>query len=144
MLVTEENIPEFIPQRFPMLMADGLVACEKSSAVSQLKIRKDNFFLDKNGLTAAGIMEAMAQTAALRTGYLLKNQPEGVNKKIPVGVIGSIKNFRMGFQPSVNSVMTTTVYIEHEVLQASVVRAKAEVDGRLVAESNLQIFLTEE
>jgi hypothetical protein len=80
----------------------------------------------------------------LRTGYLLKKQAGGENKKVPVGVIGSIKNFRLHFRPGVGSVMTTTVTVDHEVLSASVVRAKTEVDGRIAAESELQIFLTEE
>jgi hypothetical protein len=86
----------------------------------------------------------MAQTVAARTGYLLKNQPDGSNKKVPIGVIGSIKNFRLFFQPAIGSAIVTTVNIEHEVLQAMVVKGIVEVDGELAAESDLQIFLTEE
>lgn len=144
MLVSEENILELIPQRYPMVMLDCLVSCNKKQVVSQLTIRQDNLFLNKHGLTSAGMMEAMAQTAAARTGFLMKNQPGGANKKIPVGVIGSIKNFRLNFQPLIGSVIVTTVSIEHEVLQATVVKGKVEMNGELAAESDLQIFLTED
>jgi predicted hotdog family 3-hydroxylacyl-ACP dehydratase len=144
MLVTKEKIQELIPQRDPMVMVDCLVSCDKTEVVSQLIVRKDNLFLDGRGFTAAGMMETMAQTAAARTGYLLKNKPEGANKKVPVGVIGSIKNFRLYFQPAIGSVIRTTVSIEHEVMQATIVKGRIEVEGKLAAESDLQIFLTED
>ena len=143
MLISEENILDFIPQRYAMVMIDNLVACDEKQAVSRLTIREDNLFLNRHGFTTGGMMEAMAQTAAARTGYLLKIQPEGSKKIIPIGVIGSIKNFRMYLQPPIGSVITTTVSIEHEVLQATVIKGKVEMKGELLAESDMQIFLTE-
>lgn len=144
MLVAKEKILELIPQRNPMVMVDCLVSCAEKQVVSQLCIRNDNLFVNRRGLTAAGMMEMMAQTAAAGTGYLLKKQSETANKKVPVGVIGSIKNFRLYFQPFTGSIVTTTINIEHEVLQATVVKGKVEADGKLAAEGDLQIFLTED
>jgi predicted hotdog family 3-hydroxylacyl-ACP dehydratase len=144
MLISEENILELIPQRHPMVMIDRLVTCDEKHAVSELTIRPENIFLNRHGFTSAGMIEAMAQTAAARTGYLLKKQPKSSNKKIPIGVIGSIKNFRMNFQPFIGSVIATTISIEHEVLRATVVKGKVEMDGKLAAESDMQIFLTED
>jgi 3-hydroxymyristoyl/3-hydroxydecanoyl-(acyl carrier protein) dehydratase len=143
MLVSQENILGLIPQRYPMVMIDQIVSINENQAVSQLLIRPDNIFLNRAGLTSAGMMEAMAQTVAARTGYLMKNKDGGSDVNIPIGVIGSIKNFRMSFHPSVGSVIVTTVTIEHEVLQASVVKGCVQVNGKLAAEGNLQIFLTE-
>lgn len=144
MIISEENILELIPQRYPMVMIDSLVFCDEKKAISRLAIRRDNLFLDQQGLSSAGMMEAMAQTAAARTGYLMKNQATRSDKKIPVGVIGSIKNFRMIIQPAIGDVITTTVSIEHEVLQATVIKGKIEMNGELLAESNMQIFLTDD
>jgi len=144
MLISEENILEYIPQRQPMVMVDCLVSCNEKQAVSGFSIRQENLFLDKKGFTASGIMETMAQTAALRIGHLQKSKPGGTNKKPPVAVIGSIKNFRMHFQPQIGNKLLTTIIIEHEVLQATVVKAIVEADGMLVAEGDLQIFITEE
>jgi 3-hydroxymyristoyl/3-hydroxydecanoyl-(acyl carrier protein) dehydratase len=144
MLISEKNILGLIPQRYPIVMIDSLVSCDDKQAISQLIIRNDNFFLNRNGFTSAGMMEMMAQTAAARTGYLLKNQREGSNKKIPIGVIGSIKNFRLYFQPKIGSVVSALINIEHEVLQATVLKGRVEADGKIAAESDLQIFLTDE
>jgi len=143
MLVSEENILELIPQRPPMVMIDGLVSCDEKQALARLTIREDNIFLNSNGFSASGMMEAMAQTAAVRTGHLMKNHPESANKKVPVGVIGSIKNFRLYFQPQIDSILNITVEIAHEVLMATVVKGKVEVDGKMAAEAELQIYITE-
>ena len=143
MLISEINILELIPQRPPMVMIDRLLSCNERQVISQLYIRPENLFLDSKGFSTSGLMETMAQTCAARTGYLLKNQPEGANKKPPVGVIGSIKNFRLYFQPQIGTTITTTIEIEHEVMQATVVKGKVEIDGKLAAESDLQIYLTE-
>ncbi len=144
MLVSKDNILDLIPQRYPMVMIDSLVSCDEKQVVSQFTIREDNIFINSMGLTASGLMENMAQTAAARTGYLLKNGKGESNKKVPVGVIGSIKNFRLYFTPSADSLLVTTITIEYEVMQATVVKGKAEVDGKLAAEGEMQIFLTED
>jgi 3-hydroxymyristoyl/3-hydroxydecanoyl-(acyl carrier protein) dehydratase len=144
MLISEKNILELIPQRYPMVMVDKLVVCDEQKAISRLTIRRDNLFLDRRGFTTGGMMENIAQTAAARTGYIKLNKPGGSNFKAPIGVIGSIKNFRMYFQPPIGSVITSTVSIEHEVLQATVIKGKIEMNGELVAESDMQIFLTDD
>jgi 3-hydroxymyristoyl/3-hydroxydecanoyl-(acyl carrier protein) dehydratase len=144
MLISEENILELIPQRYPMVMIDKLLACDDKNAVSQLTIRWDNLFLDRQGFTSAGMIEAMAQTVAAKTGFLLKAQPESTEKKIPIGVIGSIKNFRMYFQPPAGSLITITVSLEHQVLQAVVIKGKVETNGNIAAESDMQIFITDD
>jgi predicted hotdog family 3-hydroxylacyl-ACP dehydratase len=144
MLISEENIMELIPHRYPMVLIDCIVECDEKMAVSQLTIRRDNPFLDRRGFSTAGMMEAIAQTAAARTGYLLKARPAGSDKIIPIGVIGSIKNFKMYDQPPVGALITTTVIVEHEVLQATVIKGKVEMNGKLMAESDMQIFLTNE
>lgn len=143
MLVSEEKITSLIPQRIPMVMIHRLISCDDKQVITQFEIRKDNIFLDEKGLTASGLMENMAQTAAVRIGYLMMNKPGESNKKPPVGVIGSIKNFRMLRCAAPGAMITTTVYIEHELMNATVVTGKVEVDGKLAAESNLQIFIKE-
>lgn len=144
MLVSEENILELIPQRHPMVMIDRLLSCDEKQVVTRFFINSDNLFADHSGFSASGIMENMAQTAAARTGYLLKNQSGDPNKKIPVGVIGSIKNFRLHFRPPIGATLQTTIVVEHEVLMATVVKGFVESEGKLVAEAELQIYLTEE
>jgi predicted hotdog family 3-hydroxylacyl-ACP dehydratase len=143
MLVSEDKILELLPQRSPMVMIDALISCDDKQVVSQFMIREDNIFLNEDGFSAPGLMENMAQTAAARTGWLMRNRQGGENKTVPVGVIGSIKNFKLHFRPQAGALVETTISIEHEVLLATVVKGKSEVEGKLAAECEMQIFLTE-
>jgi 3-hydroxymyristoyl/3-hydroxydecanoyl-(acyl carrier protein) dehydratase len=143
MLASGTAILEIIPQRPPMVMVERLMVCDSKTTVTQLPVKEDNIFLTKNGLSPSGIMESMAQTAAARTGWLIKNQSGSENKKVPIGVIGSIKNFKLHFQPVAGMLMNITVEVRLEVMQAAVVNAKVEVEGKLSAEAEMQIFLTE-
>lgn len=143
MLAFGKEILELLPQRPPMVMVDSLESCDARTVVTRLTVRDDNVFLGEKGISTSGLMECMAQTAAARTGWILKNNPGAENKIAPIGVIGSIKHFKLHFQPVTGSVLITTVDIEYEIMQATIVRAKVETDGTLAAEAELQIFLTE-
>jgi len=143
MLASGSELLALIPQRPPMVMIDRLVSCDGKTTVSQVLIDQENIFISEGRFTSSGLMEAMAQTAAARTGWLLKKQADPKNKKAPIGVIGSIKNFKLHFQPVAGNIMTTTVEVQYELLQATIVLAKVEVEGRLAAEAELKIFLTE-
>jgi hypothetical protein len=125
-------------------MIDKLLSCEGNKATAELTVRTDNIFLTKNGLSPSGIIESMAQTAAARTGFIMKTESGSENKRVPIGVIGSIKNFKSYFMPQVGSKMIITIGIDHEVLNATIMKCYAEVNGIKAAEGNLQIFLSEE
>jgi len=143
MQVLTDNILDFIPQRNPMVMVDSLISCSENHIVTQLTLREENIFLDNKGFNSSGLMENMAQTAAARTGYLLKKYPGSANKIVPVGVIGSIKNFKAYLLPPKGSKIITSVHVVYEVMNATRVKGKVEVDGQLAAEAELQVFITE-
>ena len=143
MLASGTQILELIPQRPPMVMVDNLLSCDELVTVTGLTVREDNLFFDSKGLSPSGLLENMAQTAAVRTGWLMKKQPDGENKRPPVGVIGSINHFRLHFQPLPGMELKTTIRLEYEIMQATIVNARIEADGNLAAEAELKIFLTE-
>ena len=144
MLVIENTILELIPQRPPMVMVDRVLQCDESKVVTSMNIRENILFTDKGHFSAAGLIENMAQSAAARIGWLMKAKTAGEKIKPPAGVIGSVKNFRLHFNPAVGSDLVTTIRVEHEMLRASVVTGKVEVDGQLAAEAELQIFLMDD
>jgi predicted hotdog family 3-hydroxylacyl-ACP dehydratase len=143
MLSSGTAILDLLPQRPPMVMVENLLSCDEKTTVTSLTLHEDNIFLDNGLFSPSGMMESMAQTAAARTGWLVKSKSGSENKKVPVGVIGSIKNFRLHFQPSAGMVLTTTIEVQLELLQATMVKARVEAGGKLAAEAELQIFLTE-
>jgi 3-hydroxymyristoyl/3-hydroxydecanoyl-(acyl carrier protein) dehydratase len=144
MIVVENSILELIPQRPPMVMVDRLLHCDEAQTVTALTIRENMLFSDNGHFSAAGLIENMAQTAAARIGWLMKENTAGKDIKPPAGVIGSVKNFRLHFNPAVGSDLVTTIHVEHEMGMATVVTGKVEIEGQLAAEAELQIFLTDD
>lgn len=143
MLTTGRQILELIPQRPPMVMIGALLSCDAEETVTSLSIDENNLFLARGLLSPSGLLENMAQTAAARTGWITKKQRGQANKPAPVGVIGSIKNFKAHFLPGAGSELITTIRIGFELANATLVSGRVEVNGKLAAEAEMQIFLTE-
>lgn len=143
MLASGNMILELIPQRPPMVMVGKLLECDEKSTTTSLTISENNVFVSGNFFSSSGLLESMAQTAALRTGWLLRNKPGAANKNIPVGVIGSIKNFKLNFQPAAGSEIITTINVEYEFGNATLISGKVLSNDRLAAEAEMQIFLTD-
>ncbi len=140
----DTNILDLIPQRPPMVMLDGLAGCEGNAAHGYLEIKEDNVFSRNGYLEESGMIEALAQTAAARTGWLAMNAARVEKVRIPVGVIGSVKDFRLFFHPKTGDTLETTIEVVHEFMNASVVKGIARVDSRVACEAELKIFLVED
>jgi 3-hydroxymyristoyl/3-hydroxydecanoyl-(acyl carrier protein) dehydratase len=138
------DILSLIPQRPPVVMVDRLVECTEGLARSSFYITKDNIFVSDGRFSAAGILENMAQTAAARTGWLGRQGEVGANKTPSIGVIGSVSNARFHLEPEAGMELLTTVIVDHEIFNASIISARTEVQGKLAAEATLKIFLTED
>lgn len=104
------NISHLIPQKAPFVMVDTLLEFTPEKLVSSFKILDNNLFIEKGALNEPGIIENMAQSVALHTGYdyFLKG------KQAPTGYIGSIKKVEIFKPVKLNDIITTKVDILHE------------------------------
>jgi len=143
MLVQGNDIFNLIPQRPPMVMVDKLFECNDQKAMTGLKILPDNIFVRKGQFSESGLIENIAQSAALMTGWLAINLQEG-EQKIPLGVIGAVKDFQVYFLPEVNSEMITQIEVLYRIANATIVNGKVRVHDRLAAECELKIFTSEQ
>ncbi len=111
------NIKNLIPQKDPFIMVDTLRSYSKSAAISSLTIQKDNIFFENSTLNEAGLVENMAQTVALHTGYeyFLKGMDA------PTGYIGAIKNVEILKLPLLNETISTEVQIIQEFMGVTLV-----------------------
>jgi predicted hotdog family 3-hydroxylacyl-ACP dehydratase len=134
----KEQMEQLIPQRTPMIMVDGLLSSDKQSTTSSLTVLQENIFVQNGFLQEPGLMENMAQTAALRAGY--HAQLEG--KEPSVGFIGSIKRLHIERLPKVNQQLITQIDLVNELMGAMIVHATTHVDGQIIAEADLSIFLS--
>lgn len=137
MLLQGEQILDMIPQRPPIVMVDKLIAAEEGKTVTGLTISPDNLFTQDGLFREPGIIEHIAQSAALGAGYAARSQ----GGEVPIGFIGAIKNLVINFLPEVYNELITEVTVEYRVMDASLIRGCVFCEGRLVAECEMKIFL---
>jgi predicted hotdog family 3-hydroxylacyl-ACP dehydratase len=136
----EFKILNLIPQRSPMVMIDELVESDEQLTKTRLFIRDTNIFCHNGVLTEPGLIENIAQTGAARIGYAAAIN----NKMPPLGFIGAITNMNIFFLPRVGTELLSTIFIEYEIYNASIVRAQIENIGKLICECKLKIFIKSE
>ncbi len=137
MLANYDELLELIPQKPPMVMVDTLLYSDAKKTVSQLQLEPSNLFCAQGYFCEAGIIENIAQTAALGSGYRarqLGDQPK-------TGFIGAIKRLKIFDLPADNSRLETEIILLHEMFNARVIRARVSVGEKTIAEGEMNIFL---
>jgi predicted hotdog family 3-hydroxylacyl-ACP dehydratase len=136
MLATRDDITKYIPQRYPIVMVHELVEADDDHAVTRLTIESDNVFVSQNYLSEPGLVENIAQTAAMHVGF----QCSLKNIAIPIGYIAAVKDLKIQGLPKQNTQVTTTVRVTNKVLDITVVEGRVEQEGRLLCSCEMRIF----
>ena len=139
MLVKKEDIAEYIPQKHPMIMVDGLLEQSEDSTTSCLQLETENIFCQNGYFTEAGLIENIAQTAALRSGY----EAHIKNEKPTIGFIGALKRIKIHKLPLDNESLKTTIKIQHNLMNVLVIHGEVFSNGELMAHGEMNIFLQE-
>ncbi|MEO5682585.1 MAG: 3-hydroxyacyl-ACP dehydratase [Chitinophagaceae bacterium] len=137
MIVLKENIESLIPQRYPFVMIDELSYSDGNHTRTRLQVRADNIFVENGLLTAPGLLENIAQTAAARAGYEAKKDKSPVR----VGYIGAVKNFEVLDLPSVDDIIETSIVIGNQVFDVSVIKGSISCNNRVIATCEMKIFI---
>lgn len=138
-ITDKEFIGNLIPQKPPFVMVDKLYHFEKNRVVGGLNVSEENIFVQNNKFTAPGLIEHMAQTVALYTGYRYFLKEE----KPPIGYIGAIKKAEIFALPELGKELTTTVNILHEIMGVTLITAETTCDGEIIASSEMKTVLAE-
>ncbi len=137
MLVTKEHITEYIPQKNPIVMIDTLNFCEGDTTITGFEIREDNIFVKDGVFQEPGIIENIAQTAAVKAGYEVKK----LGAEPLVGFIGAVKDLVIHDLPKVGDVIETTVTIKMEVMGVTLIDGASTCNGKKIAECEMKIFI---
>ncbi len=137
MLVEKEVVEQLIPQKYPMAMVDGLIEQTETSTTSRLILNPSNIFCKDGFFVEAGLIENMAQTAALRSGYEASLKKE----KPLVGFIGSLKRIKIYKLPHDIDTIKTTITILNSLMNVLIIKGEVFCKGSLMAEGEMNIFL---
>lgn len=137
MFIHTDDITAYIPQRAPIVMISGILEVKDQITRTGLQIAPDNLFVVDGVLQAPGLLENMAQTAAARVGYVAQQE----NTPVPIGFIGAVKDFEVFSFPPAGSFIETTTAITSQIFNATMVVAHVKLDGNIIAQCELKIFI---
>ena len=135
-----EEVLEYIPQRAPMLMIDSLYACTEKSASTGFYIDPSNIFVEDGTFNSMGLIENIAQTAAIFAGFQLKK----ANIPVRLGFIGNIKKLSISLWPKVGETIYTTIEEVNEVMDVKIIKGEIKFLGQHCASCEMKIFLVKE
>ena len=136
-LLEKDMVQNLLPQKFPFVMVDAIHSYSETSLVSGLKIQSENIFVSNSGFLEAGLIEHMAQSVALHTGYqfFLKNETA------PTGYIGSIKEIEIKKLPKVNDTIESAVTILQEFAGITLVNIVTTLNNEEIANGQMKTVL---
>lgn len=136
MTLPVDDIVSLIPQKTPFVMVGKLLSVDESSTRSSFIVESDNVFVTNGLFQEAGLLENIAQTAALRAGYMAQAE----NKLVAVGYIGAINNFEIFNLPKVGDELITEIIIENKIFDVTVIAGKVWHNENLLASCEMKLF----
>ena len=145
-IISGAGVSALIPQKPPIEMVDKLWYNDETTTISGLTISSDNIFCRNGVFTEPGIIENIAQTAALRVGYMasVANASSAEKKSPPIGYIGAIKKLLIHRLPELGSELKTEVHVDNIIFDVTIISGKTMVNDEVIAECEMKIFLKKE
>lgn len=130
-------VGNLIPQKFPFVMVDKLISFTEASIVAGLEVKPDNIFCSQGQFLEPGLIEHMAQSVALHTGYQFYLRKENA----PTGYIGSISGVEIKKLPQTGDEIQTAVTILQEFAGITMVSIITTVSGEEIASGQMKTVL---
>lgn len=138
MMLPVENIIPLIPQKPPFVMVGKLLFTDEVSSRSSFLIERDHVFVKDHVFQEAGLMENIAQTAALRAGYLAQSE----NKPVAIGYIGAVSNFEIFELPKAGDEIETEIRVENQIFDVTILSGKVWRQENLLAQCEMKLFIS--
>ena len=101
----------------------------------------DTMMMEGDRLSAAGLMEHMAQASAARIGYYSRFE---LNIPIEIGFIGQIRKFSYTRLPVKGERLETSVLLRQEVFRISLCDILVSCNGEVIASASLKTALKDD
>jgi predicted hotdog family 3-hydroxylacyl-ACP dehydratase len=132
-----DDILRYIPQRPPVVAVDTFWGVEGDSSYSGYTVPREGVFCRDGVLDECALIENMAQSAALRIGWLCA----AGGRPVPLGFIGSVGRCDIGRRVRSGETLCTTVRVVAEMGNVTLAEVEIDVAGERVCSCTLKIFL---
>lgn len=136
-LFDKDFVENLLPQKFPFVMVDKMFAYTETTIVTGFEVKPDNIFYADGIFREPGLVEHMAQSVALHTGYQFYLKQEAA----PTGYIGSISGITINKLPVLGDDIQTTVTILQEFGGITMVEINTKLNGETIASGQMKTVL---
>src|SRR4030095_1796383 len=105
MIISKENIQDYIPQRPPFIMIDNLLEVTGDYFKTDFKVLPDNIFVENGKLREFAMIENIAQSSSVG----LANAKKYPSVKKPEGYLGAVSKLKLYELPAVSNTIHTVV-----------------------------------
>ena len=130
-------LSELLPHRPPMILIDEIVHYDDASVVAGVTVREASLFREAAGVPCHVGLEYMAQACGAHVGALARDRGEPARVGFLLGARqyrAHVAWFRLG-----ERLLVSAKVIYHDQ-QMGAFDCRIEVDGRLVAEAQLNVY----
>lgn len=138
------KVTELILHKNPFVLISQLIEIEVNRAITHFEIPKDHILLENEKLSEIGLLENLAQTAALSAGFrYFTNQDTDMDKYEPP--MGSIKKIQISRTPHFSEKLETRTVLANSIKsgQTEVVFCvgKISVGNEVLVHGEFKLFL---
>lgn len=135
--LNKDFVEKLLPQKYPFVMVDKMYDYTETSLVSGFTILEESIFFQDGNFVESGLIEHIAQSIALHTGYqfFLRKEPA------PTGYIGSIKDIEIRQLPKLGDEIQTTVSILQEFAGITLVDVVTKLNDIVIAAGQMKTVL---
>ena len=131
------KVERLLPQKNPFVMVDSLFEFSETELSSGYTIRQSDIFIENGRFNEAGLIEHMAQSVALHTGYSFFLKQEAP----PKGYIGSINKVEVFSLPKIGEQVKTKIEILQEFMGITLVTIDTFLNGVRIATGKMKTVL---
>jgi predicted hotdog family 3-hydroxylacyl-ACP dehydratase len=134
------DVSTLLPQRHPYLLVDRLLHYDEEVIRCSFTVAEGHLMVDDGRLSPAGLIEHVAQTCAVRIGFI--NQYI-LHRPITIGYVAALRDFSWSELPLVECTVTTDVHVLEDHFGMTLIRATVTSGDRPIATGEMTIALTE-
>ena len=124
-----------LPQQPPFRFVDSLESYTEEDTVVHLTVGSGHMRMEGEELSAAGLLEHMAQASAARSGYRMRFV---LKLPVKIGYIGQVKKYSITRLPRRGERLTTTVHLVQDFFNVSMTDVEVRVGDDLIARASLK------
>lgn len=137
-----EKIPvgNILPQLPPFLFVDRLLHYDEQVTRTAFTVPEEGLFVEDGHFRTAGLVEHMAQSSAVRIGYICRYI---LHVPVHIGYIGSVRKLKVYRNPAVGDRLETSVLFREDVFGITMTDIEVRCGDEVIATASIKTALSD-